>query len=896
MYFQEDKNHSFDRSQDMSFTRVQHIQDAYDERINSLSNQLQIFFNEIEHDDIFKAMKENSLSKEYASQRASELFNEIMKSEQENTIHKLQNELIEYKALNNKLEYEKQKITNSVRDFEEKLRRAEIDKQKILHDYDNIVNRLNHAEIQFDESSKRKEIDLMQKMENNVRRLENSLHESEQKYYAVRKELENMNNSKKTNELLQDEIESLRKELKNYELFSRRQLDELKENYEAKIENISEQLTESEKNKESLKFQFKNYQKQSEELASNQQSVIKSLVDKSKQLKQKIISQKSKLFDYQKISKEHLQTFGNTKENYEKTVIGLEDKIKVMEKEAIFKENEFLNKHQGQITQLQMQYQHMMDTKLAEMQKEVDYQILRGQEHDREVKNLMDIKMKEIERDFILVSTHEKILADKENLLSKKYGKKIEDLGREHDSNQDELKREIIMIRRENESLNENIEALQKSEESLKRELLREKERLGTDLNTKLIRLKESENSRFEVSNELEKAKETIAKLKEDYEGEIKSKNTAEKEIKSLNSTVSDLKLSLNNIKQTLQNTKTQHELTLSEKIDKHQYYQEKEKSQFLEKEIENKSLHISRLEGEINNLQGNLRESKIQRSGDLNLIELEQSRHQETRSQLKELENYSQKLIHEIEIRESEQTELKSVLDNYKEDIRNLGIIIDNKEKEFFAFKQNSLNKEIELRQKHKSTTEKIKKYVKNSIFFLKKQILSISELFQHEYSSINKNFSTVFQEISIKIIEMQLEFRKELDIKSDAFTSDIKVYYRSKYNQLEDYISSENIHWSDPDTEGIRRAVKSIIEKKNIAQIEIKSLRDSLTSLTGQNENLYRENQKLQIRLHANNEAFDQLQREVSEEANKIKIRLETTGNKERVDIGNRGNYYRS
>ena len=76
-------------------------------------------------------------------------------------------------------------------------------------------------------------------------------------------------------------------------------------------------------------------------------------------------------------------------------------------------------------------------------------------------------------------------------------------------------------------------------------------------------------------------------------------------------------------------------------------------------------------------------------------------------------------------------------------------------------------------------------------------------------------------------------------------------------------------------------------------MSQIEIKSLRENLNSLTLQNEELYRENQKLQIKLQANNEAFDQLQREVSEEANKIKLRLET---KDRVDFSGRNNYFRA
>ena len=105
-----------------------------------------------------------------------------MKSEQENTIHKLQNELIEYNTLNKKLEYEKQKMINAIKDIEERLRRAEIEKEKIF----------THTESQLNESLKRKEIE----------------------FYS---------NSKKKNEIMQNEINGLRNELKNQEIFSYRQ-------------------------------------------------------------------------------------------------------------------------------------------------------------------------------------------------------------------------------------------------------------------------------------------------------------------------------------------------------------------------------------------------------------------------------------------------------------------------------------------------------------------------------------------------------------------------------------------------------------------------------------------------------------------------------------------------
>ena len=63
MYSQEDKYYSLDRSHDLSFNKLQHMQDQYDERLSSLSKQIQIFFSSIEKDEIFKAMQENRVQK-----------------------------------------------------------------------------------------------------------------------------------------------------------------------------------------------------------------------------------------------------------------------------------------------------------------------------------------------------------------------------------------------------------------------------------------------------------------------------------------------------------------------------------------------------------------------------------------------------------------------------------------------------------------------------------------------------------------------------------------------------------------------------------------------------------------------------------------------------------------
>ncbi|OMJ75002.1 hypothetical protein SteCoe_25961 [Stentor coeruleus] len=895
MHFQDDKPLPFERSLESTYGKTQHLQGLYDERIDSLSKQLQVFFSEIEKDEIFKAMQENPLSQEYAVQRAGELFIEVMQSEQEETIKRLENDLAEGKSLNSKLENDKQRLMIRVKDFED-------ENQRLLHECEGLKNKLLSVENQFDESLKRKDTEWMQKMDMNLRKIETTLQDTEEKYFTTKKELENVSNAKKNSDLIYNECECLKRELKNQEThfyrqqedlkrelktqetYFYRQQEDLKRNYDEKIIELNDKISIQMKNYDALSLQFKNYQKQSEDLAGNHQTLIKNLVDKSKQLKQKIISQKGKLSDYSKLSKESSTNIENIRSNYNRTISELEDKIRTIEKESSQKETELISKQQLQLSQLQQQYQQMMDAKLSEMQKEVNEQIIRSQEHDKEVKNIMDIKMREIDRDYMTKLIHEKIVADREILLVKKFNIKIEELNQKNYDEQESLKRQISELTREKQDLYENIEVSQKSEDNYKREILREKEKFNTDLTNKLNKIKEIDTARQELSHELDKTKVELSELKTHYESEVSNRITSEKEFTNLNNTLNELKSVLNQTKQSFQTSKTQHELTISDKI---------EKINFLERDLEIKSKTIIRYEEEISILQNSLKDSKLQQSGNMTMFDLEQSRHNETKKKLKELEEYSHKLIGEIDFRKTKQNEYNETVGEYKEQIRSLSMVIENKEQELFSFKQNFVNKENEYKQKLRLISERCKKHVSNSVFFLKKQLGGIVELYEHEYASIDKSFVTVQQEISIKILELQVQYRKQLDAKANEITENIRDFYRARLGQIEDYISQENVHWTDAETEGIRRAVKSILEKKHIGQVEIKSLRDTVANLGQQNESLYRENQKLQIRLHANNEAFDQLQREVTEEANKIKMRLEAGTMKERENSSARSFY---
>mmetsp|Transcript_11608 Transcript_11608/g.11663 ORF Transcript_11608/g.11663 Transcript_11608/m.11663 type:complete len:258 (+) Transcript_11608:80-853(+) len=71
----------------------------------------------------------------------------------------------------------------------------------------------------------------------------------------------------------------------------------------------------------------------------------------------------------------------------------------------------------------------------------------------------------------------------------------------------------------------------------------------------------------------------------------------------------------------------------------------------------------------------------------------------------------------------------------------------------------------------------------------------------------------------------------------------------------------------------ENVRKAVKLLIDKKKSSELMAEKAKESVSKLKLDLEDANRQNQKLHIRLQANTEAFDNLQKEVTEGALKIK-----------------------
>jgi hypothetical protein len=730
--------------------KFEKIRILYDERIQDLKVQVQNFFKELENDEIFNAVKENSYSREFSVQRAGELFDLIMKSEQEITISKLQKKVAEGLARNKYLEDE-------LAASQERLLRICEEKIKIENQVD----------------------------------LEKSLKETELKFLNTRKELDTSLSNIRSSDLLSSEIEFLRQELKIREDTYLAQSEDLKKFYESKITDI-------ENSYDSILAQFKGYQRQAEVLAADHQQVIKKLVDKTKKMKSKILSQKAKIEDLNKGNQETLAGLERTVEDYK-------EKIQSVQKEAAEKEVEIFAKHRTQLVQLQNHYQQLMNVRLEDMQKQVDEQVRRSQDHDLEVKTIMDVKLKEVERDFMLKSLHEKILNDKENTLVQFYTEKLEEAQQENNELNQVIQKNLLQID----------------------SLLKEKESTETGLKNQLETTKNLENRIIFTQKDLEKESKLRKNLEKELEKCKKNLLTSEESTEKL---------------------KVDFQLTLLQKVNKEDHENLQEKLFYLSKELENKSIFISNLENEIQILGNNLSESANFRVNDQRLLENEREKLREAKINLQKTQEYSEHLLAELEYKEQQMTLMKSSFSNYQQEIRSRNEIIESKDKDVHTFKQLLINKEAESRVRSRLKLETYKKSAKSFVLHFKSVRNEFIQMFLKESSVFNRLFDGLCQEINSKVASFLSFNKRNYEVRVEKLQSG----YKRKLEELEESIKNEELYWNDAETEGIRRSVKALIESRQIALIENRTLKETVFKLQQDNTDLYNQTKSLHTRFH--------------------------------------------
>jgi len=75
------------------------------------------------------------------------------------------------------------------------------------------------------------------------------------------------------------------------------------------------------------------------------------------------------------------------------------------------------SRHDKELKEVQAQFKKMFDDKIAQIQEESEQQIIEIKKKERETQDALDEKLLEIERDYILLSHHEKVVEEKNALL-----------------------------------------------------------------------------------------------------------------------------------------------------------------------------------------------------------------------------------------------------------------------------------------------------------------------------------------------------------------------------------------------------------------------------------------------------------------------------------------------
>lgn len=742
------------------------LKELYDERIQGIQKQVGNFFSELENDEIFKAIQENHHSREFMGQRALELLEVLMKSELEVSNLKMMRTLARTNARNKSLEDE-------VAGLKDLLRRGEEEKRK--------------AQTQVE--AVRQELD-------------RNLKESDQKILFSRKELENSISNNRSSDLLTSEIEFLKQELKIRETNHQSETEDLKKLYDSRIHELESSYS-------TLLSQFQGYQRQSEDLSSEHQQVIKKLVDKNKILKSKVFSQKSRLGEMTSMHQ-------SSQSNLSKAIEDYEDRIRLIQREANEKECEIISRHRTQLVQLQAHYQNMMNARLEEMQKEVDEQVRRSQEHDLEVKAVMDGRLREVERDFMLKAIHEKVLNDREKKLNSEWSQRVEEINEETDRLKLQMNEEI-------EKLRDQVSLITKDKSTIQSEI----------------------SEKVQIISNLQ---ESVKNLQNQVDKETKSRKNHEKNLKASISENDKYKQELSETNEIIEKLKSEFQATLLSKVNKEDYERLEEKVFYLSQELDNKAIFISNLENEIKLLGNNLSESGNLRAGELHLLETEREKLRDTKLNLQNIQEYSEHLLAELEYKDQQVLPMKATISSLQQEIVTCRDIIENKDKDLQAFKQLLVNKEAENRVRLRLKLESFKKQIKAFVLKTRTQLNDLAEMVTREMSYFKRVLNGFNQDFNGKCGILMTAVRRFYEGKVEV----VENAFRKKVKDLEEAIKNEDLYWSDSETEGIRRVVKGLIESRQIAVIENRALKETVLKLQQDNNELYNQTKSLHNRFH--------------------------------------------
>ena len=382
----------------------------YDQRYNLITSRIIDFIQDIKGDEIYNAMKDSEYSKDYAIQRIKELFEESMNNEKEYYIEQLEEEINKQKDIILQLDGNNNEYDSKINEEQKKLKEFSVINENLNKKIENLEDTIIELRKEI-EKVHRKEKEMVNKScefsNTQKKKYEEELEFSKSQTIRYLKEIENLKKSKEIVEMKEYEYEkdyadlvSHIKSLQNDKIILQNEIEQLsKINFTTKEEKnyfISEN--------EQLLAKIHQLETILTEESLNNKQVIQQMIDnfreKSKKFKSKIIEQRRKLEESTDEGRKTSEYIEKITKNYEEKIIKLEELLtdeSLHQKELEMIKDKQQLEYTINLEGMKKHYESLMNLKISEMQKEVDAQVLKCKEYEKDFRGIMENKIKALE-------------------------------------------------------------------------------------------------------------------------------------------------------------------------------------------------------------------------------------------------------------------------------------------------------------------------------------------------------------------------------------------------------------------------------------------------------------------------------------------------------------------
>ncbi|KAL4511780.1 hypothetical protein ABPG72_012625 [Tetrahymena utriculariae] len=901
--------------------RINSMRELYEMRFQTLQETIRDVYEKVIKDDLIQTMKDNPISQEYIHQRVRELFEEIVLSEREVIIDKLSSQYTFLKAEFSKLENEKRRELQQhdeemeesariINMLKEDLHKERQNRQFYEQEFQRMQKKMNEVTEQFEDALIKKEQKLQDKLEqeqNQVIQLTQKFNDLEREYDQLIKSQNQIFSEnqelKQRGEMMKADLSEKQLELNTYKIDLNTAEDKIKQqlklndNLKLEISQLSSRYNQLMEENTHLNMELENTKLDATTIESQMQQKFQhaqqnlqkgqEYLEKVKQKnKQKLEAYKNKIIEYKQRNQEAEQIIRQLKQeqneekdksqkslsNWERilqeTKIEYERKIEEIHNVSQMKFDENQRRHDEYLQELQLHYQETMNQKIDDIKNESNLEIDQLRYQERQLKQMLEEKLNQLQKDYISKSLHDEIMDEKK--------KSIEKMKQDFDhflsefKKETELKNEQIELRK-NKEHEQQLAYLQNNLKELE-ESLREYKLQGRELQSKNEQLEDSQQKIIaDLENQIKQNRiyeSEIQRLQEKLNKQ-KNKNTElQKTLDDLDQLSAQFKSDLESSRSTIQRYSQDLEnITVQNEKLFAQINEQKQKNaeligsvSNLKTEVSNGQQVIQFKEEVIKNIKESLEELK-QENKQLNTKffdlykekaqknEDESKRFEEINTQITRLQYEAQEKSHQSEILKSQLDAVSEQKKLLEEEIQYLKIDLLEKER----ISQASIREKLELENlfsKKLQQQKELKYQIKNELTIeltrLRKDLSQIQEFVQHQIKMKSNEIELWVKSIQGKSKDILNKQNNQLQERLQIVESEIS---RECEEQIQDYK---------------HRFEQEISDLQQQKEREIKQLSDYVNKLSQANQDLINESKGYQEELNELKNQYDLLQQQ--------------------------------